>query len=70
MPRSADELAQRMGETEELWNKQFPEEPFKPNRTIKKEAEAFESCFEYDIASASTRQQSFFYQVIAVEKLY
>ena len=52
-----------MEATEKLWNKQFPEESFKPDRKNIKAAEDFTSSFKYDIVSASKRQQSFFYQV-------
>ena len=52
-----------MKSTEKLWNKQFPEESFNPDRRNNKAAEDFTSSFKYDIVSASKRQQTFFYQV-------
>ena len=61
--RTLDELAERMEKTEKLWNKHFPEEPYTPNARKAKALEDFTSSFLYDIASASTRQQMFFYQV-------
>ena len=66
-----DELVKIMEKTEKLWNKNFPEEPYKLSESGRsaKDVEDFCSSFLYDISSASTRQQMFFYQVRAYLKI-
>ena len=51
-----------MKTTEGLWNNQFSEEPYKPDKN-KKDVKDFVCSFSYNILAASKRQQMFFYQV-------
>ena len=57
-----EKIAELMKTTEKLWDKHFPEEPYRFNKNNKVKKN-FVSNISYDIEAASKRQQMFFYQV-------
>lgn len=58
------------GQTEEIWNSMYPEEPYNLDlnkalsEDISERISGLEKCTKYDLISAVKRQSPFFYQVI------
>ena len=57
------------GETEEIWNKMYPDEPYHAdlvNVSSEDISARLVKCTNYDLVSAAKRQSPFFYQVMVL----